>query len=91
MKSVNSTEIKLFSINLRHWFWLIDKCVHAQSCLILCNPMDSVACQASLSTEIFQARILEWFAISSSRGSSQPRDQTQVSYISWIGRWIFLL
>ena len=29
--------------------------------------------------EIFQARILEWVAISFSRGSSQPRDQTQVS------------
>jgi len=27
----------------------------------------------------FQARILEWAAISFSRGSSQPRDQTQVS------------
>ena len=30
--------------------------------------------------EIFQARILEWVAISFSRGSSQPRDQTQVSH-----------
>ena len=33
---------------------------------------------------IFQARILEWVAISFSRGSSQPRDWTQVSHI--IGR-----
>ena len=34
---------------------------------------------------VFQARILEWFAISSSRGSSQPRDRTQGSCIgSWI-------
>ena len=31
---------------------------------------------------ILQARILEWVAISSSRGSSQPRDQTQVSCIA---------
>ena len=31
---------------------------------------------------ILQARILEWFAMSSSRGSSQPRDQTQVSHIA---------
>ena len=31
---------------------------------------------------IFQARILEWAAISFSRGSSQPRDQTQVSCIA---------
>ena len=34
---------------------------------------------------IFQARILERVAISYSRGSSQPRDQTQVS---WFGRQI---
>ena len=31
---------------------------------------------------ILQARILEWVAIPSSRGSSQPRDQTQVSHIA---------
>ena len=31
---------------------------------------------------ILQARILEWVAISSSRGSSQPKDQTHVSYVS---------
>ena len=30
---------------------------------------------------VFQARILEWVAIYFSRGSSQPRDQTQISYI----------
>ena len=35
-----------------------------------------------------QLRILEWLAISSSRGSSQPRDQTHVSCISCTGRWI---
>ena len=38
-----------------------------------------VAHQASLSIGILQARILEWVAMPSSRGSSQPRDQTQVS------------
>ena len=37
---------------------------------------------------ILQARILEWVAVPSSRGSSQPRDQTCVSYISCIGRWV---
>ena len=37
---------------------------------------------------IFQARILEWVAISSSAGSSQPRDWTHISCISCIGRWI---
>ena len=38
---------------------------------------------------ISQARILEWVAISYSRGSSWPRDWTHVSWCSWIGRWIF--
>ena len=36
-----------------------------------------------------QARILEWVAMSSSRGSSQPRDQTSVSHISCLGRQVF--
>ena len=56
------------------------------SCVWLCNPMDYTV------RGILQARILEWVAISSSRGSSQPRDRTQVSCIagefftSWITR-----
>ena len=37
---------------------------------------------------IFQARILEWVAIFSSRGSSQVRDQTCISYVSCISRQI---
>ena len=37
---------------------------------------------------ILQARTLEWAAIASSRGSSPPRDQTCVSYISCIGRQV---
>ena len=37
---------------------------------------------------IFQARVLEWVAISCSRGSSRPRDRTLVSCISCIGRRI---
>ena len=39
----------------------------------------------------FQARIFAWVAISSSRGSSQPRDWTQTSCVSCIGRWILYL
>ena len=39
----------------------------------------TVAHRASLFMAILQARILEWLAMPSSRGSSQPRDQTQVS------------
>ena len=37
---------------------------------------------------ILKARILEWVAMPSARGSSQVRDQTHVSYVSCIVRWI---
>ena len=42
----------------------------------------TVACQAPLSMGIFQARLLEWVAMLSSRGSSQPREWTEVSCIA---------
>ena len=56
-------------------------CSVAQSCLILCDPMDSSPPDSSVHG-IFQARILEQVAISSSRVSSQPRDRNCVSYVS---------
>ena len=52
-----------------------------QSCPTLCDSMDS-SLPGSAVHGIFQARILEWAAISFSRGSSQPRDWTQVSCIA---------
>ena len=52
----------------------------AQLCPTLCNPMDCSLPGSSLHG-IFQARVLEWVAISFSRGSSWPRDRTQVSRI----------
>ena len=48
----------------------------AQWCSTLCNPMDYTV------HGILQARILEWVAFPFSRGSSQPRDRTQVSLIA---------
>ena len=48
----------------------------AQLCPILCDPVDYTV------HRILQARILEWVAFPSSRESSQPRDQTQVSRIA---------
>ena len=48
--------------------------------LTLCDPMDYAV------HRILQARILEWVACPFSRGSSQPRDQTQVSHIA--GRFL---
>ena len=59
-------------------------CLVTQSCLTLCEPMNCSP-PASSVHGILQARILEWVALSFSRGSSQPRDWT---HISWIGRWI---
>ena len=52
----------------------------AQSCPTLCNPMDCSLTGSSIHG-VFQARVLEWVTISFSRGSSRPRDQTQVSCI----------
>ena len=52
-------------------------CLVAQSCPTLCDPW-TVACQAPRSIGILQARILEWVAKPSSRGSSQSRDQTHI-------------
>ena len=53
----------------------------AQSCPTPCGPVDCSPPGSSLHG-ILQARILEWVAISFSRGSSQPRDRTQVSCIA---------
>ena len=57
-------------------------CLVTQLCPPLCDLMGYIAHQAPLSMGILQARILEWVAMPSSRGSSQPRDQTQVSHIA---------
>ena len=52
-----------------------------QSGLTLCDPMDCSPPGYSMHG-IFQARVLEWVAISFSRGSSPPRDRTQVCHIA---------
>ena len=59
-------------------------CLVTQSCLTVCNPMDYSPSGSSVHG-ILQARIVKWVAISSSRRSSWPRDQT---WVSCIGRWI---
>ena len=58
---------------------IVCACSVVQSCLTLCDPMD---CSPPGSSDhgIFQERILEWTAISTFRRSSQPRDQTCVSW-----------
>ena len=60
-------------------------CLVAKPCWLFCDPMD---CSLPGSSGVFQARILEWAAISSSRGSSLPRDQAHISCIPCTGRQI---
>ena len=71
-----------FQLNNRSCFIM---CVCAQSDPTFCDPTDCSPPGSSVHG-ISQASILEWIAISSSRGSSRFRDQTLVSYVSyWAG------
>ena len=65
--------------------WFV--CVHAQSCLTLCDTMDCSLPGSSVHG-VSQARIPVWVAVSSSRGSARPRDWNCVSRVSCIGRWV---
>ena len=60
----------------------------SQLCLTLCDPLDCSPLGSSVHG-ILQARILEWVAMLSSRGSSRPRDQIQVSCISSLAGGFF--
>ena len=68
------------------YLWKSSACMHAKSlqlCLTLCDPMDCSLPGFSV-YGILQARIMEWVAISFSRGSSRPRDHTLlINYILW--------
>jgi len=61
--------------------------VCAQSHLTLCDPLDCRPPGSSVHG-VFQARILQWVAISSSRGSSWPRNRTHISCVSCSSRWV---
>ena len=62
----------------------------AQLCPALWDPMNCSPPDSSVHG-VFQARVLEWVAISYSRGSSWSKDQTRVSCVSRIGRKILYL
>ena len=66
---------KLFLLPYKGFF-LSEWVKVSQLCLTLCDPVDYTV------HGILQARILEWVAFPFSKGSSQPRDQTQVSCIA---------
>ena len=79
--------LKLLSLQESNFlkFVSVSVCVWAtksQSCSDSCDPMDCSPPGSSVHG-IFQARILKWVVISFSRRSSQPRDQTRISYIGW--------
>ena len=71
-------------------------CAWSLSLVWLFATPSTVAQQAPLFMGILQARILEWVSMPSSRGSSQPRDWTQVSCIaggfftSWAAREVYM-
>ena len=62
-------------------------CVYAQSCLTFCASVDCSPPGSSVHA-IFQAWILEWVAISYSRGFPRPRDLNYISWVSCISRQI---
>ena len=63
---------------------ILSVCLSAQSCMTLYTHMD-YSLPGSSVHGIPQARILEWVVDSSSKGSSQPRDQSHIFYVSCIG------
>ena len=76
---------------LARWRWggpAPHSCAHTPTvCTVSGVPMDYSLAGSSV-RGISQARILEWVSIFFPRGSSRPRDQTHISYVSCIGRWI---
>ena len=80
-----------FSNNSYFYSNYVHSCSVTQSCLLtLCDPMDFWLCSPPGSSVhgIFQARILEWVAISSSRGPSSPRDWSRMPCGSCMSRQI---
>ena len=82
-------------MNIQSWFslgltalilYIYMHMLNHLSYLTLCDPVD-VAHQAPLSMRVLQARILEWVALPSFRGSSWPWDQARISCISCRSRF----
>ena len=71
------------------WLYAAAAAVYSLNCVWLCDPMHR-SLPGSSAHGILQARILEWVAIPSSRGSSQPRNWTCISCVSCIGKQVSL-
>ena len=81
---------RFFDLSYSRWpCWVtrealtLGECLVTQLCPTLCNPMNCSLPGFSVHWTL-QARILEWVAISPSRGSSWPRDQTHISCVCCI-------
>ena len=85
--TLTSADISACPLKLTCTNSLIPKCVRAQLCPTLCNPLDCSWPGSSIHG-IFQARILAWSAIFFSRRPSPPRDRTRTSHVSCTGRQI---
>ena len=84
---INTLSHKKSSMSRAHSKPVRRMCVCSLLCLILCDSMNSNPPGSSVHG-IVQARLLEWVAISSSRGSSLSRDRTRVSFVSCTARQI---
>ena len=62
-------------------------CLDTPSCLTPCNPRDGSPPGSSVHWVLW-ARILEWVAMPSSRGSSQPRDWICILHVTCTGSWL---
>ena len=83
---------RYFQVPFCPWSDLISLLSYILMCCVLCHfscvwfsstPWTVAPCPWD-----FQARILEWAAISYSRGSSWPRDEIWVSYVSYVDGWV---
>ena len=82
-------------VNLWFGTYVIHNCIQRSCCLCVlccfscvwfCVTLWTVTLQAHLSIGILQTRILEWVAMPFSKGCSQPRNRTHVSYVFCFGR-----
>ena len=81
------TELNWYNIDILYTHTHTHTHTPAKSLQLCLNLYDAMDCTppGSSAHGILQARILEWVTISSSQGSSHPRDGTHVSYVSCIG------
>ena len=81
-KACTWTHLSLSNRRQRHFASVLSPFSHVR----LSATPGMVAHQAPLATGFSRQRTREWVAVSSSRGSSQPRDQAHISYVACTGR-----